>query len=142
MNNKTPKYLDDDSACVLRAQKGEADAFRVLYQRYRHRILAFVRFRVKNHEIAVEITNQTFTKAFDKITQLKEPKVFCQWLFSIARNEIKMYFRDKKTDLADTSSIEDLIEHPLTAGSENNPLARSVRLIMKHLVTEGNVAIS
>lgn len=134
MNNsiKIPKYLDDDAVCVLRAQKEESSAYQTLYSRYKHRILAYIRLRIDNKNDAREITDRTFSKAFDKIAKIKEPQFFRQWLFKIAINEIKMYHRTLATKIQATS-VEDMPEQELASNPGENTLSTSVNQTLKQL---------
>lgn len=132
MDVKTPKYLDDDYACVGRAIKDESSAYQVLYDRYKHRIYQYIRLRIDNKDDASELTSNTFDKAFHKLKTLKQPQYFRQWLFKIAINEIKMYHRSHATKI-ETTSIEDMPEHELANHPADNPISDSVKWTINQL---------
>jgi len=125
MNNKTPKYLESDESCVLRAQKNESNAYQVLYSRYKHRIYQYIWLRIENKEDARDITARTLNKAFAKLNKIKEPLHFQKWLFKIASNEIKMYHRSLTTRIK-TTSVEDMPEHELSENSGVSAITTSV----------------
>jgi len=132
MQLKSPKFLDDDCACVRRAIKDESSAYQVLYNRYKHRILAYIRIRIDNKNDAKEITDRTFTKAFAKIKKIKQPQYFRAWLFKIATNEIRMYQRTLATKIQATS-VEDVPEHELTSKPDCESLTASVNETLRQL---------
>ncbi len=122
----TPKYLKDDAACVLRAIKGEASAYQVLYNRYKHRLYGYIRLRISNREDAQEILTRTLIKAFTNLTKIKQPKNFKTWIFKIATNEIRTYQRNQTTNL-NTTSIEHIPETLLTNDPKENSITQQVR---------------
>ena len=70
---------------------GSEKTFDELYSYYQPRIYNFVFARLKN---ADDITAQTFLKAYEHRAEYDESRgAFSTWLFSIALNEIKMYWR-------------------------------------------------
>ncbi|MCX7756737.1 MAG: sigma-70 family RNA polymerase sigma factor [candidate division WOR-3 bacterium] len=81
---------------VCQAQADNTYAFRILYDNYKNQIYQFIRFKVKNSEDTKDLVIQTFTKAFQKIKTLKTPEAFGSWLYKIAENEVKMYFRTQR----------------------------------------------
>lgn len=131
-NNTNPKYLNDDAVCVIRAQKAEASAYQVLYNRYKHRLLGYIRLRVDDKGDARDILARTFNKAFTNLSKIKQPQYFKQWIFKIAVNEIKMYHREHKTKIQATS-IEDMPEIELADNPKSNSISESVRDTLKQL---------
>jgi len=123
--SETPKYLESDESCVLRAQKDESNAYQVLYNRYKHRIYRYIWLRIENKEDARDITARTLNKAFAKLSKIKEPQYFRQWLFKIAINEIRMYHRSRATRIV-TTSVEDMPEHELSDNPNVSTITNSV----------------
>ena len=54
---------------------------------------AYVRSKLRQEDLAQEIVQRTFLKAFQKYSQLQDPLAARGWLLSILRNEIAMEFR-------------------------------------------------
>lgn len=130
--NKTPKYLESDESCVRRACQDEASAYQTLYDRYKHRIFQYIRIRIDNSEDARDLTASTFHKAFAKIKKLRQPHHFRAWLFKIAQNECKMYFRSRATKIP-TTTVGDISELSLATNKADNPIADSVRWTLNQL---------
>ena len=75
-----------DSMLVRAAQK-DAAAFEDLYQRYRHRVYAYLRARTPSGEDAEDLTQQVFVQALAALPRYHDRgSGFAPWLFRIARN--------------------------------------------------------
>ena len=54
---------------------------------------AYARSKLRQEDLAKEVVQRTFLKAFQKRSQLRDPLAARGWLLSILRNEIAMEFR-------------------------------------------------
>jgi RNA polymerase sigma factor (sigma-70 family) len=79
-----------DRELLLRTRDGDADAFAVFYRARRGDVLAFLRVRVANGELAADLMCETFVQALvavhDRDREL--PIVPIAWLITIARNTL------------------------------------------------------
>jgi len=133
---KTPKYLNTDEACVIRAHQGENDALRVLYERYYDTILHYVTWKVTEIEDAKDITSLVFSKVFDKINNLKDVNQFKNWLYTIVNNQIRDFMRSKpKKHINIEDDSPDDIPNPNEPKQNNlyNPISLNVNWVMKKL---------
>ena len=71
---------------MMELQDGDEQAFIYLYERYKRPIFNYVFNFVQDREMAMEITQDVFTKVFSKRGQYKVENKFTTWLWSIARN--------------------------------------------------------
>jgi len=71
-----------------------------LYGEYYDKLFSFIKFRVNNStEIAEEITNDVFVKAYNKLDTYSETEgKMSTWLYTIAKNSIIDYYRRSKTN--------------------------------------------
>jgi RNA polymerase sigma-70 factor (ECF subfamily) len=77
---------DEDVALVRAAQQDRA-AFAPLYNRYRHRVYAYLYTRLPNAEDAADLTQQVFVQALAALPRYRpDGPPFAGWLFRIARN--------------------------------------------------------
>jgi RNA polymerase sigma-70 factor (ECF subfamily) len=60
------------------------------------KLLAFVSSRVRNTQDAEDIVQNVFVKAQLKSHQLKEAEKFSAWMFTMTRNSIMDFYREKK----------------------------------------------
>ena len=63
---------------------------------------------IKNNHDSADITQNTFTKAFINIKNLKNIDSFGAWLFTICNNEIKLFYRNKPKEVPDDLNIANI----------------------------------
>ena len=78
---------DSDAELARQSQAGSALAFEQLVYRYEHRVHAFTRQFCRNATDAREVTQDTFVKASQSMTQFDARREFAPWLFTIARRK-------------------------------------------------------
>jgi RNA polymerase sigma-70 factor (ECF subfamily) len=88
-----PSDRDDDHTLVKSAMSGDVVAFDTLVVRHRKLVLSIARRLMGNSEKADDIVQQTFLKAFTKLSTFQFRSSFSTWLISIARNEAIMWHR-------------------------------------------------
>jgi RNA polymerase sigma-70 factor, ECF subfamily len=82
---------------MIEAAKGDPRCFGPLYERYFHEIFRFVRRRVNSMEHTADLTQQTFLKALLSLHTFNYRGIpFKAWLYRIALNEVRMYWRKRK----------------------------------------------
>lgn len=91
----------EEELLVRRAAAGDERAYARLVQLYQSRLFNFVRSMVRNDELAEDITQEAFVKAFFNLKRLQNPGSFKSWLFRIANNGTLDYLRRKKFQLVD-----------------------------------------
>ncbi len=81
------------------AKKGDQVAFTFLLDFYWNEVYAFMLKRTENETDAEDITIETFSKAFDKISSYNAEFQFNTWLIAIAKNVHIDLLRKKKSSL-------------------------------------------
>jgi RNA polymerase sigma-70 factor (ECF subfamily) len=80
---ETVASLDD--ALVLRAARGDATAFRRLYERDAPRLYRFLGELLRDNAAADEALQEAFVRAHARLSTLREPGKWRSWLYGIAR---------------------------------------------------------
>ena len=75
-----------DRELVRESREGDREAFRELVERYQRRILSVATGMVRNRDDALELTQETFVKAFENLGKFKGESSFYTWLYRIAVN--------------------------------------------------------
>jgi len=75
-----------DRELVERCLAGEADAFHGLVDRYRDALYRLVYRFLGNHHDALEMTQETFARAWEKLATFDVNRPFRVWLFSVGAN--------------------------------------------------------
>lgn len=88
----------EDKELIKKAQIGNKEAYGELYKKYFKKIYRYCSFNTNHDELAKDITQETFVKAWIKIKdfELKENWSLQAFLFTIARNLIIDQSRRKK----------------------------------------------
>ena len=96
---------NNDVQLIQRVLAGDDTAFSVLVRKYQRSVHALVWRKIGDFHIAEDITQDTFLKAYQKLSTLKKPQRFASWLYVIATNYCKMWIRKKRLS---TQSLEDV----------------------------------
>jgi RNA polymerase sigma-70 factor (ECF subfamily) len=75
-----------DWELVQRAQAGDREAFRELVERYQRKIAALALGMLRSREDALDIVQETFTKAYQSLDRFKGDSAFYTWVYRIAHN--------------------------------------------------------
>ena len=98
-------------ALVVRSQKGDANAFGQLYDRFLPEIVRYLTYRVGDPDTAEDLAQQVFLKAWQAIPRYEERGVpFKAWLYRMAHNLMVDHHRSRRP----TTDLEgiDLPEEP------------------------------
>ena len=99
---------NNDAALIQRVLEGDDTAFSVLVRKYQKPVHALVWRKIGDFHIAEDITQETFLKAYQRLSTLKEPQSFASWLYVIAANHCSTWLRKKRLStqsLENTSSV-------------------------------------
>jgi len=91
-------YAEIASAVIARAKSGDEDAFHVIFNRYGRPVLSFINHLVHNRELAEELAQETFVRAYRNLGGLKDEARLSTWLFGIARNVARESLRQTRRD--------------------------------------------
>jgi RNA polymerase sigma-70 factor (ECF subfamily) len=75
-----------DSELVRASRRGDREAFRELVERYQRKVVSVALGMVHNRDNALEITQETFVKAFENLGSFKGESSFYTWLYRIVVN--------------------------------------------------------
>ena len=100
---------NDDVQLIQRVLDGDDTAFSVLVRKYQRSVHALAWRKIGDFHIAEDITQDTFLKAYQRLSTLKKPQRFASWLYVIAANHCSTWLRKKRLwtqSLEDTSSMQ------------------------------------
>src|SRR5258705_4101029 len=75
-----------DGELVERARQGDREAFRALVERYQRKVAALALGMLRNREDALDIVQDTFTKAYQSLDKFKGDSSFYTWIYRIGVN--------------------------------------------------------
>jgi RNA polymerase sigma-70 factor (ECF subfamily) len=88
-----------DQELVERVLQGKAEAFNHLVSRWEKKLYNYACRLTGDREEAMDICQDAFTRAYEQLSQLKDPGKFSFWLFKIARNFCFSRYRSGKTQV-------------------------------------------
>ena len=83
---RTELSSTDERELIERFQNGDTEAFNPLVLKYRQKIYNLLYERVRDREIAKDLTQDVFLKAFQGLPHFKQDSKFYSWLYRIASN--------------------------------------------------------
>ena len=119
--------MKDQSQLILQFQQKDVKAYEKLYNLYCDSISGVVYNIVKNNDVAQEITQDVFIKAWNKADTYSASKGrFFTWLLNIARNAAIDYTRSKKFKQSkqnlNADFFVDILESSSSLDSETNTI--------------------
>jgi RNA polymerase sigma-70 factor (ECF subfamily) len=126
-----------DVQVVESLRAGDAQAFRALIERLQQPITGYLHRLVGNHEVALDLAQDTFLQVFKEIGKTSDNLLLDAWIYRIATNYGLRYLNRKRlrhfVGLDDPSSPEDF--NMMTPGPEHQAetriLVRDTLLKMK-----------
>lgn len=112
---KIKKNLEDIEV-IKRILDGDKDAFAVIQKKYTRIISSLIRRMVKDEADVVDLTQDTFIKAYNALDKFQLDYSFSSWLFKIASNTCIDFLRKKRFNLVplhrqnNDSEEEEIIE--------------------------------
>jgi RNA polymerase sigma-70 factor (ECF subfamily) len=97
-----PNFSDNakkDFSLVFKAKIGDQKAYAEIMQRYKDSIYYMALKMVNNKDDAMDLTVETFAKAFENLDKYKPEYAFSTWLFRIATNNSIDFIRKKKLNV-------------------------------------------
>lgn len=97
----------NDFHLVQKALNGDQRAYADLMQRYKDAIYFMALKMVNNKEDAMDLTVETFGKAFEKLEKYQPSHAFSTWLFRVATNNCIDFIRKKKLNTLSLNGMLD-----------------------------------
>jgi RNA polymerase sigma-70 factor, ECF subfamily len=86
----------DDLKCINETLQGRTRPFNDIIVKYQDRIYTLVVRSIGSREDAKDITQNVFINAFSSLRRFRRECSFQSWLYRIAINQVKNYWRNKK----------------------------------------------
>lgn len=107
VNANFTENAKNDFNLVTKARQGDQKAYADLMHRYKDSIYFMALKMVNNKEDAMDLTIETFAKAFEKLDKYQPEFAFSTWLFRVATNNCIDFIRKKKLN---TQSIHGMMD--------------------------------
>lgn len=114
LNSDAPgieRMAEDDSEIVRRVLAGEREDFRLLVERHKNMVFGMIMRQIGNREIAEEISQETFCRAYVSLKLFRFESAFATWLTRIALNQTSTYFASRRFKESRKTESFDLAQH-------------------------------
>ncbi len=88
---------DDTQNLVARVKGGDTAAFRLIFEHHQRLVLRFLYGMVGEYDLAEELAQETFMRAYKNINTLRDETKLATWLCGIAKNVVFNYFRARRS---------------------------------------------
>ena len=120
--------MNSSRELVTRVCQGDPEAFRLIFERYSRPVIGFIYDMVTDRELAEELTQETFVRAYRGIRGMNPDTKLSTWLFGIARNVARESLRARVR----ANQHLDLEDQAVMELSDNEPVPVE-RLLQKEL---------
>ncbi len=131
-----------DLQLVERVRDGDKQAFGLLVEKYRRKLLRLLSRMVRDQDEMEDIAQETFIKAYKALPQFRGEAAFYTWLYRIAVNTAKNYLaaRSKAMPTVSSQSMgdDDEPDERLVAHDNNTPESE---LLSKQVAIAVNEAV-
>ena len=105
-----------DVVLAVKAQKGDREAFGMLVENFQVRIFSFCYQFFRDRDVATEMSQETFLRAFRYIKKYDPKRKFSTWIYSIAKNicidEKRKMDRSRSVSIDDVNPSSFSLSHP------------------------------
>ena len=126
--------MNSEKSLINLVKKGDKKAYEVLVLQYQDRLVFSVYKFLKDYELAQDIAQEAFVKAFKNIEKFRGDSSFYTWIYRIAINTAKNFLstKSRRSEVYDDEIMElKLSESAATSENPENILeAEELRSIM------------
>ena len=112
--------IEEDRALVVRARSRDEDAFAEIVKRYQRRVYAVAMRMTRRHEVADDITQETFIRAYKSLDRFELGRPLGPWLVKIAVN-LSLNHLSGPASREQALYTEDMPDGPREAVAPSNP---------------------
>ena len=114
-----PDHADaspDDAAVIVRVLGGDKQQFAVLVARYQAGLYRHAVSMVLDHDVATDMVQETFVRAYTRLSTCRDHDRFRAWIFQMLRNRCLDYLKDvrrRNVSLERALDVPDPTEEPV-----------------------------
>lgn len=131
-----PKPQDTDGEIVRAVLAGDRERYAQLVERYRDRYARYAARMLGSLDAAEDAVQDAFVRAYDQLSQCREPEKFVGWFFLILRNrcfaERRRSRSEASLDAADAIAAADRTDD----GAESAERRRALQLALMELTPD------
>jgi RNA polymerase sigma-70 factor, ECF subfamily len=87
--------MNSPQELIARVRGGDEEAFRLIFDRYIRPVISFIYDMIGQRDLAEELAQETFVRAYKGIPSLRDDTKLSTWLFGIAKNVARESLRSR-----------------------------------------------
>lgn len=128
---------DEDQLVIERVLAGDAKAFEMLVKKYQKKIYFLAMRMTRNHDVADELAQESFVRAYMSLASFQQGRNFYTWLYRIAVNQILNYLKHKSFTVSlDTPSGQTFLEQIPTSPDQLSRLMNNEQMQIFQIALE------
>ena len=114
-----------DEQIAIAVQKGDAQAFGLLVERFEPKLLRYARKFLFDYEDGKDMVQEVFIKAYGNIQGFDTSRSFSSWIYRIAHNEFINAIRKKGREPISFFDPDTLFPHPTASSQADDDLKKA-----------------
>jgi len=98
--------MNSSEDLIRRSRAGDQEAFRLIFERYARPVFSFIYDYVGRRDLAEELTQETFVRAYQSLNTVRDETKLASWLFGIGRNVAREAIRATQKENQDFRPAE------------------------------------
>ena len=96
--SRSGSLMNSSEDLINRSRAGDQEAFRLIFERYARPVLSFIYDLVGQRDLAEELTQETFVRAYKNLNSVRDETKLASWLFGIGRNVAREAIRARRRE--------------------------------------------
>ncbi len=103
--------MESDHLILEKVKDGDVNAFSILVEKHQRPLLCVILRMVGDLQMAEDVVQEAFFKAYQKLDTFEGRSSFKSWLFQIGLNTARNRLRSRKADTVDIEKVVVAVDH-------------------------------
>jgi RNA polymerase sigma-70 factor (ECF subfamily) len=130
-----------DNEIVSLVMEGDRKAFSTLVKRHQKPLLRVAYRFVKDLDAAEDVVQESFIKAYERLSSFEARSTFKSWLFQICVNTAKNKLRDRRDDMSDIDDVPLAVNAQAEAALVHNAVSQLIQTHVDQLPFKQKTAL-
>src|ERR1043166_2394335 len=104
--SRSVSLLNSSEDLITRSRAGDQEAFRLIFERFSRPVLGFIYDLVGQRDLAEELTQETFVRAYKSLDSIRDEAKLNSWLFGIGRNVTREAIRARRRESQNVLDVD------------------------------------
>lgn len=124
---RSVSLMNSSEDLIRRARIGDEDAFRLIFERYARPVISFIHDLVGQRDLAEELAQETFVRAYHNLKNVRDETKLSSWLFGIGRNVAREAIRARRRE------NQNCLDSDFSHGVDNGQVSPAQDLLNKEM---------